>query len=224
MVKDKIADIIIEHDALIYSIINKFKNIYDIDDLHQVAVIGLMKAISKYDDSYNTKFSTYAYKYILGDVLKYVNDNRSIKLSKDYLQLEKRINKAREILMQKLMRKPSNYELSIFLEVDEKIINQIDIITSSVDSLDSVVYKDGKSITLLDTIKDGRVNNNIDNVCLYQEIEKLDDYEKKILQNRYFLDQTQQETAKIMGLNQVQVCRCEKKILKKLKTSMQERI
>ena len=224
MVKDKIADIIIEHDALIYSIINKFKNIYDIDDLHQVAVIGLMKVISKYDDSYNTKFSTYAYKYILGDVLKYVNDNRSIKLSKEYLQLEKRINKAREILMQKLMRKPSNYELSIFLEVDEKIINQIDIITSSVDSLDSVVYKDGKSITLLDTIKDGRVNNNIDNVCLYQEIEKLDDYEKKILQNRYFLDQTQQETAKIMGLNQVQVCRCEKKILKKLKTSMQERI
>ena len=217
---DLTTDIIIKHEGLIYSIINKYKNIYDIEDLHQVAIIGLMKAINKYDKSFNTKFSTYAYKYILGDVLKYINDNRSFKLSKEYLQLEKKIIKAREILTQKMMRKPSNSELSIFLEIDEQIINQIDIITTKFESLESIIYKDSKNLTLLDTIKDDK-SNKIDNIYLYQELDKLDETERSLLQNRFFLDRTQQETAKILGINQVQVSRNEKKILKKLKSNLQ---
>ena len=217
---DLTTDIIITHEGLIYSIINKYKNIYDIEDLHQVAIIGLMKAINKYDKSFNTKFSTYAYKYILGDVLKYINDNRSFKLSKEYLQLEKKIIKAREILTQKMMRKPSNSELSIFLEIDEQIINQIDIITTKFESLESIIYKDSKNLTLLDTIKDDK-SNKIDNIYLYQELDKLDETERSLLQNRFFLDRTQQETAKILGINQVQVSRNEKKILKKLKSNLQ---
>ena len=221
---DLYADIIIEHDGLIYSIINKYKHIYDIDDLHQVGVIGLIKAITKYDSSYNTKFSTYAYKYILGEVLKYVNENRGFKLSKEYLALEKKINKARELLTQKLMRKPSNFELSVFLELDEKIINQIELITTKIDSLEKVIYEDGKSLTLLDTITDAKLDGNIDNIDLYQELNKLDESEKRLLENRYFYDRTQQETADILGINQVQVSRNEKKILKKLKTNMQVRV
>lgn len=219
--KDLTTDIIIKHEGLIYSIINKYKNIYDIEDLHQVAVIGLMKAINKYDKSFNTKFSTYAYKYILGDVLKYINDNRSFKLSKEYLQLEKRIIKAREILTQKMMRKPSDYELSTFLEIDESIINQIDIVTTKFESLESIIYEDSKKLTLLDTIKDEKTTNNIDNIYLYEELSKLDETERDLLENRYFLDRTQQETAQILGINQVQVSRNEKKILKKLKSNMQ---
>ena len=224
MTKDKMADIIIEHDGLIYSIINKYKGFYDIEDLHQVGVIGLIKAISKYNNNYNTKFSTYAYKYILGEVLKYVNDNRSFKLSKEYLQLEKRINKAKEILTQKLMRKPSNYELSLFLEIDENLIRDIEIITKNMESLENIISEDGKSLTLLDTIKDGKAENSINNIQLYNELDKLDESEKLLLKSRYFLDKTQQETAELLGINQVQVSRNEKKILKKLKNNMQVRI
>ena len=224
MTKDKMADIIIEHEGLIYSIINKYKSFYDIEDLHQVGVIGLIKAISKYDNSYNTKFSTYAYKYILGEVLKYVNDNRSFRLSKEYLQLEKRINKAKEILTQKLMRKPSNFELSIFLEIDENLIKDIEIITKNTESLENIISEDGKNLTLLDTIKDGKAENSINNIYLYNELDKLDESEKLLLQSRYFFDKTQQETAEILGINQVQVSRNEKKILKKLKNNMQVRI
>ena len=119
-----------------------------------------------------------------------------------------------------MMRKPSNSELSIFLEIDEQIINQIDIITTKFESLESIIYKDTKNLTLLDTIKDDK-SNKIDNIYLYQELDKLDETERSLLQNRFFLDRTQQETAKILGINQVQVSRNEKKILKKLKSNLQ---
>ena len=220
MVNTKLEDLIIKHENLIYSIINKYRGFYDLDDLHQVAVIGMMRAVTNYKDNLNTKFSTYAYKYILGEVLKFVNDNRSFKVSKEYLQLEKQINKAREVLTQKMMRSPSNFELAIFLEIDEKIINQVDLVTSKMESLDKVIMEDGKSLTLLDTIASNKNDHNIDNIYLYQELAKLEDEEKNLLKNRYFLDKTQQETAEIMGINQVQVSRNEKKILKKLKTNM----
>lgn len=220
MVNTKLEDLIIKHENLIYSIINKYRGFYDLDDLHQVAVIGMMRAVTNYKDNLNTKFSTYAYKYILGEVLKFVNDNRSFKVSKEYLQLEKQINKAREVLTQKMMRSPSNFELAIFLEIDEKIINQVDLVTSKMESLDKVIMEDGKSLTLLDTIASNKNDHNIDNIYLYQELAKLEDEEKNLLKNRYFLDKTQQETAEILGINQVQVSRNEKKILKKLKTNM----
>ena len=220
MVNTKLEDLIIKHENLIYSIINKYRGFYDLDDLHQVAVIGMMRAVTNYKDNLNTKFSTYAYKYILGEVLKFVNDNRSFKVSKEYLQLEKQINKAREVLTQKMMRSPSNFELAIFLEIDEKIINQVDLVTSKMESLDKVIMEDGKSLTLLDTIASNKNEHNIDNIYLYQELAKLEDEEKNLLKNRYFLDKTQQETAEILGINQVRVSRNEKKILKKLKTNM----
>lgn len=221
MTKDEKADIIIEYEWLIYSIINKYKNIYDIEDLHQVAVIGILNAISKYDSSMNTKFSTYAYKYVLGEVLKYVNDNRGFRLSREYLQLERKIIKAREILTQKLMRKPSNYELSLFLELDENLINKIDVVTAKVDSLEKIVSEDGKCLTLLDTIDDGKDVNNLDNICLRDELNKLSSEEKELIKSRFFMDKTQKETADILGINQVQVSRNEKKILKKMKCNMQ---
>lgn len=222
MVDTRIEELIIENENLIYSIINKYKMFYDIDDLHQVAVIGMMKATSNYSDAHNTKFTTYAYKYMLGEVLKFVNDNRGFRLSKEYLQLEKRINKAREVLTQKMMKRPTNFELSVFLEVDEQLINQVDMVSGQLDSLDKVIMEDGKSLTLLDTIGSSKIEHSIDNIYLYQELDKLDDNEKQLLESRYFLDRTQQETARILGLNQVQVSRCEKKVLQKLRSSMQK--
>lgn len=213
-------ELILKHENLIYSIINKYRNFYDVEDLKQVAVIGLIKAFNNYKSNLNTKFSTYAYKYILGEVLKFVNDNRSFRLSKEYLQLENRVNKAREILTQKLMRDVSNYELAMFLEVDVKLIDQLDLLTSKIDSLDKVIMEDGKSLTLLDTITSNKDYHNIDNIYLYEELSKLDDSEKRLVKNRYFLDKTQLETASDLGINQVQVSRVEKKILKKLKANM----
>lgn len=212
--------IIKENINLIYSIVNKYSSYYDIDDLLQVASIGIIMAYRNYNNNYDVKFSTYAYKYIFGEVYKYVNDFKNFKISKDYLKINKKVQEAKNILTQKLMREPSNHELSLFLEIDEQLLNEIENLSKSIDSLDRPL-KEEDNLYLSDIVA-SKEENNLDNIYLYQEINKLNNEEKKLLISRYFLDKTQNETSKILGINQVQVSRFEKKILKKLKNNMVE--
>lgn len=216
----ELEDLIVDNSKLIYSIISKYQSYYDKEDLYQIGVIGMIKAYKNYKKDSNTKFTTYAYTYILGEVLKYVNENKSFKLSKEYLVIYKKISEAKTILTQRLMKVPSNFELSIFLEIDEQVINHIEMITREIDRLDRIINEDGKNLILLDTIKDEKAETSIDSMMLYEEINKLPSDERKLLKERYFLDKTQSETAKILGINQVQVSRNEQKILKKLKNNL----
>ena len=213
-------DLIVDNSKLIYSIISKYQSYYDKEDLYQIGVIGMIKAYKNYKKDSNTKFTTYAYTYILGEVLKYVNENKSFKLSKEYLVIYKKISEAKTILTQRLMKVPSNFELSVFLEIDEQVINHIEMITREIDRLDRIINEDGKNLILLDTIKDEKAETSVDSMMLYEEINKLSSNERKLLKERYFLDKTQSETAKILGINQVQVSRNEQKILKKLKNNL----
>lgn len=217
---DDITNVIIENDNLIYSIISKYSNYYDIDDLYQVGVMGMIRAYKNYNNSFNTKFTSYAYTYIFGEVLKYINDNKGFKISKENRSLYKKINEAKTILTQKLMKEPSNYELSLFLEIDENIINDVINLNQTIDSLDKEIQEDGKKVFLYDVI--GHNEDNIENIFLYEQLDKLDKDELLLLKKRYFLDKTQSEVAEEMGINQVKVSRCEQKILKKLSKNYQE--
>ncbi len=210
-----ITDIILENQGLIYGIINKYKNYFEFEDLYQVAIMGLIKAYKNYQDIYNTKFTSYAYPYILGEVIKYVNEYRSIKLSKNNKLLYSKILKAREVLSQKLMKEPSNYELSLFLEIDEDIINEAIISNMATDSLDRIIFEDGKNFYLYDKL--GYVDMNIENYSLLREIENLDEEERQIIIGRYYQDMSQKEVGDSLGMYQVEVSRKEKKILQKLK-------
>jgi len=212
--------IVLENQNLIYSIINKYTYYYDIEDLFQTGVIGLIKAYRNYDSSMNTKFSTYAYTYILSEVLSYINTNKNIKLGREYQKLSKRINDAKVILTQRLMKEPTSYELSLFLEIDEDIINNVLVLTQSVSALDEVISKDGKDLCLIDTISNEDKDDIIDNLILKEEISKLSEIEKQLLWMRYYDDRTQQEVARSFGTNQVYVSRSEKKVLKKLRDNL----
>jgi len=213
---------ILDNQKLIYSIINKYSYYYDKEDLFQTGVIGLMKAYNNYDANMNTKFSTYAYTYILSEVLAYINNNKNIKLGREYQKLYKKINEAKTILTQRLMKEPSTYELALFLELDEKIIIHILEVTGKFSDLDEIISKDGKNLSLLDTISDKRKNDIIDNLILKEQLSKLSDIERKILWMRYYDDRTQQEVADILGTNQVHVSRSEKKVLQRLKNNLKE--
>lgn len=216
---DEVTNVIIENENLIYSIINKYSNYYDIEDLYQVGVMGMIKAYKNYNSEYNTKFTSYAYTYIFGEIVKYINDNKSFKVSKENRYLYKKINEAKTILTQKLMKEPSNYELSLFLEIDEKLIEEVINVNQTIDSLDREITEDGKKVFLYDVV--GEVNDNIDNIFLYEQLDKLSKDELILLKKRYFLDKTQSEVAKEMGINQVKVSRTEQKILKKLSDNYQ---
>lgn len=219
---DKIlVDIIKDNKGLICSIINKYTRYYEFDDLYQVSVIGIIKAYNNYNKDSNVKFTTYAYKYILSEVVSFVNNSKVIKTSREYNKIYKRILEAKNILTQRLMKEPSNYELSLFLELDEALINNVMLVKDSVKSLDEAINNDGKTLTLLDSISlEGDIG--VDNIFLKEILETLDEEELKLINLRYFQDKTQSETAKFLHTNQVQVSRNETKILKKLKKTVCE--
>ena len=213
-----ITDMIIENEGLIYKIINKYKNYFELDDLYQVAVMGFIKAYKNYRDDYNTKFTSYAYPYILGEVIKYINEFRSIKVNKNTKVLYLKILKAKEILAQKLMKEPSIYELSLFLEMDESIIAEVLNANQMVDSLDKIITEDDKSFELYDKI--GYYDNEVENYSLTSELSKLSKEDRQIIISRYYGDMTQKEVGDALGMYQVEVSRKEKKILQKLKDNI----
>ena len=213
-----ITDIILENQGLIYKIINKYKNYFELDDLYQVATIGLIKAYKNYHSDYNTKFTSYAYPYILGEVIKYINEFKSVKVNRNTTILYSKILKAKEVLSQRLMKEPSTYELSLFLEIDEKIINDTLISNMATDSLDRIIEEDGKNFALYDKL--GYIDADIENYSLLRELEKLNDEEKKLIIGRYYHDMSQKEVGDSLGMYQVEVSRKEKKILQKLKDNI----
>ena len=218
---DKILiNLIKENKNLICSIINKYTKYYEFDDLYQVSVIGIMKAYQNFEEGRGVKFTTYAYKYILSDVIAYVNNSKLIKTSREYHRLYKKILEARTLLTQRLMKEPSNREISFFLEIDEAIIDDVMRYQENIKSLDEVVVDDGKKLTLLDQLSLESNNINMDKISLKEGLESLTREELELIHLRYFEDKTQSETARFFGTNQVQISRNEQKVLKKLKNNL----
>ena len=215
---ENLGEIILENEGLIYKIINKYKNYFELDDLYQVAVMGIIKASKTYNSEYGAKFTSYAYPFILGEVIKYINEYRNIKISKDTAKLYSQILKATEVLSQRLMNIPSTYEISLFLEIDQTIIEEVLMANSTVESLDKIISHDGKDIELYNRF--GYCDTTIENYSLISEIEKLSPIDKAIIQSRYYENMSQSETGNNLGMYQVEVSRREKKILSKLKDNI----
>ena len=202
-----------DYEVLIKSISNKFYGI-DKEDLMQAGKVGLINAYQHFDKNSNTKFSTYAYTYIYGEMYNLLLNDKAIKTNKDTLKLVKLIEKTKNYLEQKLEKEVSLNDIASYLKIDVLILENAIINTNTILSLDKETndnnlyntykYEDNKDIEL--DIKNG-INN-------------LDKCEQDIIKCRYFNDLTQSETAKLLGLTQVKVSRYEQKSLKKLKKIM----
>lgn len=210
-------NIIKDNEPIIYSIINKYSAYFDKEDLYQVAIIGLINAYKNYNTNKNTKFSSYAYYYILGEVFKYIRDTNTFKVSKELVKLCSSIEKAREILSQKYNKEPTKKELSLFLEVEEKDIDNAYMASSLIKSLDSENIDD---ISLYDKVSFEDNSFDSDILDLKFEIENLDDFSKKLITERYINDLSQSDTSSVLGISQVQVSRKEKEILTRLRTRL----
>ncbi len=199
---------VLDYEGLIYSIINKYTSRYDKDDLYQVGMIGLMDAYKHYDSSFDTKFSSFAYYYILGEVNKYIRNSSSLKISKGIIELKTRILKVKDIMIQKLGRSPTNLEISLYLDVPVELIDEA-LLTDEVSSID-------EEYNLIPSFDD----TSAEVLDLKEELRKLPKEERKLIIARYFDEMTQQETSQLLGISQVQVSRNESKILKKLRTRL----
>ena len=211
-------DNILDYENLVLSYANKFRNYYDVEDLKQVGMIGLMKACKSYKSDSNTKFTTYAYLWIKGEILKYIREDRNIRFNRNLIQVSQKIEEVKNILRHKLLRKPTLEEISLFSEIDYSLIEEAEQAREFVYSLDYIVNNDddGKDLNLYDTVSYCEQGYDSEILDLKMAFGKLNPEEKKIIQYRYFDDLTQSEISKKMGVTQVKVSREETKILQKL--------
>ena len=212
-----IENIIEKNEYLVYSIINKYCYYFDKDDLYQVGMIGLINAYKNFDDSKNTKFSSYAYFYILGEVKKYIRESNFLKISKEFVKLNASIVKAREYLTQKLGYIPSDNDISLFLEIDIKQIEEAELANNLITSLDKEDEEDADIYNFYGYEEKSYKEELLD---LKDAISNLSEFDRKIIEKRYNEGLTQSEISKQMGINQVKVSRAEKDILVRLRTKL----
>lgn len=213
------ARLIEENEYIIYHIINKYSYYFDKDDLYQVGMVGLLNACRHYDNGKNTKFSSFAYFYVLGEVTKYIRDSNFLKVSKDLVKLNSLIEKARDYLTQKIGYVPSNDEIALFLEIDVGKINEAEIANSLVTSLDNDVNANNEP-EIYNYYGYCEKGYNEEILDLKTELGKLNEFDRELITKRYNEGLSQSEVSKELGINQVKVSRCEKQILTKLRTRL----
>ena len=216
---EDINEIIEQNSRLIYSVVKLFGNSANKEDLYQAGVLGMIKAYRNFDSSLDVKFTTYAYPYILGEVKKLVREDKGIKISRSISNLNYKIDQVASLLSQKYFRQPTTKEIADYLEIDEYYVIESINSRRELKSIDEPVANDSKELTLHETVPSKRID--IDAlIALRDEVTNLSDFERELINNRYFKDNTQSETASILGISQVQVSRNEQKILTKLKSKL----
>ena len=212
---NQLENIIKENVGLIWTIAKKFYGASK-QDLYQAGVLGVIKAYQNYQKDGTTKFSTYAYKYIYGEMYLMVS-NKEMKYGKDLLQLVKKIEACKSILAQELMYEPSLKEVSDYLGLPE---DKIKMAYESIGNIISLDNKEDEDRSLYETIGDSNNISQDDKIMINDSINTLGDLEKDIINARYFEDLTQSETAKKLGITQVMVSRYETRSLKKMRDYM----
>ena len=215
--------LILENMGLIWSIVKRFLNRgYEQEDLFQVGSIGLIKAVDKFDMSFDVKFSTYAVPMIAGEIKRFLRDDGMIKVSRNLKEIAYKSYLAKEELERELKREPTLAEIAQRLDVSAEDIVQAMDASSEIESLHKVIYQgNGSDISLMDRLqKDGDDCEEVmDRMLLEQMMRSLDSKERRFIYLRYYQDKTQKQIAVEFGVSQVQISRMEKKILQKMKVA-----
>jgi len=209
--------------GLIWNIVKRFYGRgYEMEDLYQIGCIGFIKAIKRFDISFNVKLSTYAVPYILGEIKRFIRDDGIIKVSRSVKELAIKIRDIENDYLNKNGESISIKKLSEILEIpEEEICVAIDS-SKQIESINDEIYEEGSNKIKLEIIQNNNDEhiNLIEKLTLKKVIEELEEKEKSIIELRYFKDKTQVEVAKILGISQVQVSRIEKRTLKQMKEKL----
>lgn len=219
--KDALNKLVELNLPLVASISKKFLNRgYEYEDIFQIGCMGLMKAVNNFNEEYNVKFSTYAVPMILGEIKRFLRDDGMIKVSRSVKNTAKKIHYDREALTKKLNREPTIQELAEYSGVE---VEELIFATESASSLqylyDTIHQDDGSPVLLIDKISENPKEDveMVDKIALKEALNNLDVKSRQIIMLRYFKDKTQVQVAKMLGINQVQVSRIEKKVLKTMR-------
>ncbi len=209
---------------LVLSLIQKFNNRGEsIDDIFQIGVVGLIKAIDNFDIKQNVQFSTYAVPMIIGEIKRFLRDNSAFRVTRSLRDLAYRLYQEKEKYVNEKNEEPTVDELcKITGEDREEVILALDSMIQPM-SIYSAVYNDGGDcIYVVDQLKDSKdeAESIIDSISTSQILDKLSAKEKNIIEKRYFQDKTQTELAEELGVSQAQISRIEKNAIERIKKKM----
>ena len=210
--------------GLVHSIARRFQNRgVEMEDLIQIGCIGLLKAIDKFDTSYDVRFSTYAVPMITGEIKRFLRDDGMVKVSRSLKETAAKAYTVREELFLKEGKEPRMEEIARELGITrEELVLAMDS-QGQVESLQKTIYQsDGNEISLEDKLplEENQQEMVVNRMFLEQALGTLDRKERELIYLRFFQDRTQSSIAQQMGMSQVQVSRMEKKILNRLRANL----
>lgn len=213
--------IVEENAGLVWCIVKRFYNRgVEAEDLFQIGNIGLLKAIDKFDLSYEVKFSTYAVPMISGEIKRFLRDDGMIKVSRSLKELAYKAYLCQEKLLDKNGRDPTMAEIAEELSVTTEELTMAMEASGDIESLQKSIYqKDGQEIQLMDKLpgRERQEDKILDHMLLNDLLNTLDQKERQLIYLRYFANHTQSQIGEELGISQVQVSRMEKKILKQMR-------
>lgn len=209
--------LVLENSGLIWSIARRyFGRGVDADDLYQLGCVGFLKAIEGFDLEYGTQFSTYAVPKIAGEIRRFLRDDGSVKVSRSVKERAATIKMVRQKMTGLLNREPTLTELSAQTGFTPEEIAVAETATASAESIQKETGEDGFSLE--DVLSEGHMEEEmIEKIALKEAIGKLPERERAVIDLRYFRGLTQDKTAGILGVSQVQISRIEKKALTELR-------
>lgn len=206
---------------LVLSVVKKFNNRNEnLDDIFQIGVMGLIKAINNFDLDKNVLFSTYAVPMISGEIKRYLRDNNMVKVSRQLKDIAYKALKVKEEYLEKYNKEPTLKDISLILNIDEfEIKEAFDSSYNVLSIYEPVNNENGDELYLIDQLSNNNFENNhlVDYITLEEALDKLESPLKKVIHKRYFEDLTQMEIAKEFNVSQAQISRIEKQALQELR-------
>ncbi len=212
---------VVENNGLIWSVVRRYYGRgVDPEDLYQLGCLGFLKAVQGFDFSYGTCFSTYAVPKIAGEIRRFLRDDGSIKVGRSIREQAQTLYSIRERLRHQLGREPLLSELSEAAGLTPEEIARIDLATDAPESLQQEV---GDGLTLEGVLgTEAPEEGLVERIALREAIDGLPERERMTILLRYFKGLTQEQTARILKVSQVQVSRLERRGLERLRKSFEE--
>lgn len=205
---------------LVLSVVQRFANRgVDFDDLFQVGVIGLIKALDHFDTSLGVRISTYCVPMCIGEIRRFLRDDAPIRVSRSMKDTAYKAMQVKERLTNENGCEPTVEQIADELGMKKSdVVIALEAIVEPV-SLYEPVYNDGgDTIYVMDQVGDSNTDIDwIDEIMIKDELRNLEPREHKILYMRFMQGKTQMETAEEIGISQAQVSRLEKNALKRIK-------
>ncbi len=210
-----------DNSGLIWSVVRRyFGHGVEADDLFQLGSVGFLKAVKGFDTSFGTQFSTYAVPKIAGEIRRFLRDDGSVKVSRSLKEKAQLIRVTREKLTKMLGREPVLSELSKECGLEAEEIAEAEIATTPTESLSRETNEDGCTLEGI-LGDDGMEDSLLESISLREAVDELPERERSVVLLRYYKNMTQESTARVLSVSQVQISRLERKAMEMLRKMLQ---